>query len=57
MEKKFQTNINVTESMNINVKFNRSTGEINVSGYKTTSQTNTPNVSIGIGGGFFKGGN
>lgn len=28
--RKTQTNINVTESMNINVKFNRSTGEINL---------------------------
>lgn len=53
--RKTQTDINVTESMNINVKFNRVTGEIDVSGYKTTSQTNTPNISIGVGGGFFKG--
>lgn len=55
--RKTQTNIDVTENLNINVKFNRATGEIVVSGYKTTSQTNTPNVSIGVGGGFFKGGN
>ena len=33
---------------------NRATGEIDVSGYKTSSQTNSPNISIGIGGGFFK---
>ena len=55
--RKTQTNIDVTENMNINVKFNRVSGEIDVSGYKTASQTNTPNVSIGVGGGFFKGGN
>jgi len=55
--RKTQTDIDVTENMNINVKFNRASGEIDVSGYKTTSKTNTPNVSIGIGGGFFKGGN
>lgn len=55
--RKTQTNIDVTENMNINVKFNRATGEIDVSGYKTTSQTNTPNVSINVGGGFFKNGN
>lgn len=55
--RKTKTDIDVTENMNINVKFNRASGEINVSGYKTTSQTNTPNVSIGVGGGFFKGGN
>lgn len=55
--RKTQTDIDVTENMNINVKFNRASGEINVSGYKTTSQTNTPNISIGIGGGIFKNGN
>ncbi len=55
--RKTQTDIDVTENMNITVKFNRASGEINVSGYKTTSKTNTPNVSIGVGGGFFKGGN
>lgn len=55
--RKTKTDIDVTESMNINVKFNRASGEINVSGYKAASQTNTPNVSIGIGGSFFKGGN
>ncbi len=55
--RKTQTNIDVTENMNINVQFNRATGEIDVSGYKTASQTNTPNISIGIGGGIFKGGN
>lgn len=55
--RKTQTNIDVTENMNINVQFNRATGEIDVSGYKTASQTNTPNISIGIGGGLFKGGN
>lgn len=55
--RKTQTDINVTENMNITVKFNRASGEIDVSGYKTTSKTNTPNVSIGVGGGFFKGGN
>ena len=52
--RKTQTNIDVTENMNISVKFNRSSGELNVNGYKTASQTNSPNVSIGIGGGFFK---
>lgn len=52
--RKTQADIDVTENMNINVKFNRASGEIDVSGYKTTSKTNTPNVSIGIGGGFFK---
>ena len=55
--RKTQTNIDVTENMNINVQSNRATGEIDVSGYKTASQTNTPNISIGIGGGIFKGGN
>ena len=55
--RKTQTNIDVTENMNINVQFNRATGEIDVSGYKTASQTNTPNISIGSGGGIFKGGN
>ena len=55
--RKTQTDIDVTENMNITVKFNRASGEINVSGYKTKSKTNTPNVSIGVGGGFFKGGN
>ena len=55
--RKTQTDIDVTENMNITVKFNRASGEINVSGYKTTSKTNTPNVSIGVGGSFFKGGN
>ncbi|TGY91001.1 zinc ribbon domain-containing protein [Petralouisia muris] len=55
--RKTQTNIDVTENMNINVKFNRATGEIDVNGYKTVSQTNSPNISIGIGGGLFKGGN
>ena len=55
--RKTQTDIDVTENMNITVKFNRASGEINVSGYKTTSKTNTPNVSIGVGRGFFKGGN
>ncbi len=52
--RKTQTDIDVTENMNINVKCNRATGEIDVSGYKTSSQTNSPNISIGIGGGFFK---
>lgn len=52
--RKTQADIDVTENMNINVKFNRASGEIDVSGYRTTSKTNTPNVSIGIGGGFFK---
>lgn len=52
--RKTQTDIDVTENMNINVKCNRATGEIDVSGYKIVSQNNTPNVSIGIGGGFFK---
>jgi len=55
--RKTQTDIDVSENMNINVKFNRASGEINVSGYKTASKTNTPNVSIGVGGGIFKGGN
>jgi hypothetical protein len=55
--RKTQTDIDVTENMNITVKFNRSSGEIDVSGYKTTSKTNTPKVSIGVGGGFFKGDN
>ncbi len=54
--RKTQTDINVTENMGINVKLNRATGEIDVSGYKAKSQTNTPNVSIGVGGGFFTGG-
>lgn len=54
--RKTQTNIDVTENMNINVKFNRTTGEIEVSGYKTTSQTDAPNISISVGGGFFNGG-
>ena len=53
--RKTQTNIDVTENMNISVKFNRASGELDVNGYKTASQTNSPNVSIGIGGGFFKG--
>ena len=52
-----QTDIDVTENMTINVKFNKTTGEIDASGYKTTSQTNTPSVSIRVGGGFFGGGN
>ena len=55
--RKTATNIDVTENMNIKVKFNRATGEIEANGYKITSQTNTPNISIGIGGGFFKDGN
>jgi len=55
--RKTQTDIDVTENMKINVKFNRMTGEIEVNGYKTKSKNNTPNVSIGIGGGFFTGGN
>ncbi len=55
--RKTQTSINVTENMSINVKCNRTTGEINVSGYNTTSQTNTPKASISIGGGFFKNNN
>ena len=55
--RKTQTNIDVTENMNINVKLSRATGEIIVSGYKTSSQTNTPNISIGVGGSFFKGDN
>lgn len=54
--RKTQTNIDVTDNMSINVKFNRTTGEIDVSGYKITSQTNTPSASIGVGGGFFKSG-
>lgn len=52
-----KTDIDVTENMHINVKFNRASGEIDVSGYKTSSQNNTPNVSISVGGGFFKGSN
>lgn len=52
--RKTKTDIDVTENMNINVKCNRTTGEIDVSGYKTASQTNSPNISVGIGGGFFK---
>lgn len=55
--RKTQTSIDVTENMNINVKWNRTTGEINVSGYKITSQTNTPKTSISIAGGFFKSNN
>ena len=55
--RKTQTDIDVTENMNIDIKLNRVTGEIEVSGYKTKSKTNTPNVSIGIGGGFFTGSN
>ncbi len=55
--RKTQVNINVTENMNINVKFNRATGEIEASGYKITSRNNTPNISISVGGGLFKGGN
>ncbi|MEY8424583.1 zinc ribbon domain-containing protein [Lachnospiraceae bacterium 38-14] len=52
--RKTQTDIDVTENMNIGVKFNRTSGEIEVSGYKTSSQTNTPNMSISVGGGLFK---
>lgn len=55
--RKTRTEIDVTENMNITVKFNRLSGEIEVDGYKTESKTNTPNISFGIGGGFFKGGN
>lgn len=52
--RKTEAKINVTENMNINMKMNRLTGEINVSGYKLESKTNTPNISIGVGGGIFK---
>ena len=52
--RKTQTDIDVTENMNIGVKFNRTSGEIEVSGYKTSSQTNTPKMSISVGGGLFK---
>lgn len=52
-----RTDIDVTEEMVINVKFNRVTGELEVSGYKTVSQTNSPNVSIGVGVGGFKSNN
>ena len=52
--RKTQTDIDVTENMNIGVKFNRNSGEIEVSGYKTSSQTNTPKMSISVGGGLFK---
>lgn len=52
--RKTQADIEVTESMNIGVKFNRTTGEIDISGYKIIPQTNTPNISISVGGSFFK---
>lgn len=52
--RKTEANINVTEDMKINMKMNRVTGEIDVTGYKLNSKTNTPNISIGLGGGFFK---
>ncbi len=52
--RKTEANINVTENMKINMKMNRVTGEINVTGYKVDSKTNTPNVTFGVGGGIFK---
>ena len=52
--RKTEAKINVTENMKIDMKMNRVTGEINVTGYKVDSKTNTPNISIGFGGGFFK---
>lgn len=52
--RKTEAKINVTEDMKITMKMNRVTGEINVTGYKVDSKTNTPNISIGFGGGFFK---
>ena len=55
--RKTRAEIDVTENMNITVKFNRSSGEIDVDGYKIEAQTNTPNISIGASCGFFKGGN
>ena len=52
--RKTEAKINVTENMKIDMKMNRVTGEINVTGYKLDSKTNTPNISIGLGGGIFK---
>ncbi|MFG6368476.1 MAG: zinc ribbon domain-containing protein [Lachnospiraceae bacterium] len=48
--RKTEAKINVTENMNISMKMNRLTGEIDVTGYKLESKTNTPNVSIEVGG-------
>lgn len=52
--RKTEAKINVTENMNIDMKMNRLTGEINVTGYKLDSKTNTPNITFGVGGGIFK---
>lgn len=36
------------------MSMNRVSGEINVTGYKLDLKTNTPTVSVGVGGGIFK---
>lgn len=52
--RKTEAKINVTEDLKITMKMNRVTGEINVTGYKVDSKTNTPNTSIGFGSVFFR---
>lgn len=52
--RKTEAKINVTENATIEMSMNRASGEIIVTGYKLDLKTNTPTVSVGVGGGIFK---
>ena len=52
--RKTEAKINVTENANIEMSINRVSGEINVTGYKLDLKTNSPTISVGVGGGIFK---
>lgn len=52
--RKTEVKINVSANANIEMSMNRVSGEINVTGCKMDLKTNTPSISVGVGGGIFK---
>lgn len=52
--RKTEVKINVTTNINLGMEMNRVNGEIVVTGCPMVSKTNSPNVSISVGGGVFK---